>query len=70
MGPGFGKGRVHFKYSLAGLGALQGEQVRDPINLWERASGSFRVSGPAADREKPSDAEGIGHELTESDVLN
>ena len=27
MGPEFGKGRVHFKYSLAGLGACQGEQV-------------------------------------------
>ena len=45
MGPGFGKGRVHFKYSLAGLGALQGEQVEGSMVFWCGASGSLRIAG-------------------------
>ena len=56
MGPGFGKGRVHFKYSLAGLGAFQGEQVEGSMVFWCGASGNLRIADPAADREKPSDA--------------
>ena len=56
MGPGFGKGRVDFKYSLAGLGAFQGEQVEGSMDFWCGASGNLRIAGPAADREKPSDA--------------
>ena len=56
MGPGFGKGRVDFKNSLAGLGAFQGEQVEGSMDFWCGASGNLRIAGPAADREKPSDA--------------
>ena len=56
MGPEFGKGRVDFKYSLAGLGAFQGEQVEGSMDFWCGASGSLRIAGLAADREKPSDA--------------
>ena len=56
MGPGFGKGRVHFKNSLAGLSAFQGEQVEGSMDFWCGASGNLRIAGPAADREKPSDA--------------
>ena len=56
MGPGFGKGRMDFKYSLAGLGAFQGEQVEGSMDFWCGAPGNLRIAGPAADREKPSDA--------------
>ena len=36
MGPGFGKGRVDFKNSLAGLGAFQTQRSMDLVNLRHR----------------------------------
>ena len=46
MGPEFGKGRVDFKHSLAGLGAFQGEQVEGSMHFWCGASGNLRIAGP------------------------